>query len=149
MLRADNDVDDAAQDAVLAVLRALSGFRGESLLTTWADRIAVRTILASARRNRSHHARALEIGQTLSPSPATTQDLDRFVARRQLVTLMDSLPDEQRHAIVLRHGLGLSVLELAQCINVPVETARSRLRIGLAKLRQLELEPISPPGEHR
>src|ERR1700733_12578007 len=45
LLRHDADADDATQASILEILRAAASFRGESSLTAWADRIAVRTIM--------------------------------------------------------------------------------------------------------
>jgi RNA polymerase sigma-70 factor (ECF subfamily) len=52
------------------------------------------------------------------------------------VRCLDALPTEQRECIVLHHVVGLSVPELASELSIPFETARSRLRLGIAKLRE-------------
>jgi RNA polymerase sigma-70 factor (ECF subfamily) len=49
--------------------------------------------------------------------------------------LLDELPDDQRQAVVMHHVLGLSMPELATELGIPFETARSRLRLGIQKLR--------------
>ncbi len=54
----------------------------------------------------------------------------------QLLTLLDGLPDEQREAFVLQQEGGLSIEEIAVATGVSRETAKSRLRYALAKLRQ-------------
>ena len=57
--------------------------------------------------------------------------------RRWMGTLLDKLSEEQRRALVLHHVMGMSVPELAQELAVPLETIRSRLRLGKAHLREL------------
>ena len=61
LLRGDAEVDDFAQNALIEVLRSLPSFRGESSLTTWADRITVRTalrLLGRRQREREERSRA-------------------------------------------------------------------------------------------
>jgi RNA polymerase sigma-70 factor (ECF subfamily) len=62
---------------------------------------------------------------------------DDYTLRRQLVHYLDELPEGQRQAVVLHHVLGQSVPELAESLQVPFETARSRLRLGMERLRGL------------
>lgn len=61
---------------------------------------------------------------------------DEYVARRRAVRMLDTLSDEQRRAVVLHHVVGLSVPEVAEELSIPFETARSRLRLGMGKLRR-------------
>jgi RNA polymerase sigma-70 factor (ECF subfamily) len=61
---------------------------------------------------------------------------DEHTLRRQTARCLDALPVEQREAIVLHHVVGLSVPELATELAIPFETARSRLRLGMEKLRE-------------
>jgi RNA polymerase sigma-70 factor (ECF subfamily) len=138
LLRGDAEVDDAAQEALIAVLRALPGFRGESLLTTWADRIAVRTVLSWARRARGERLKLVAAAELHVNDPAPAPGEEAYRARRLLAALLDALPDDQRQVLVLHHVLGMSMPELSDTLGVPFETARSRLRLAMTRLRQLE-----------
>ena len=63
---------------------------------------------------------------------------DRAIARERsanVVSLLDRLPDKQREAVLLAFGHELTATEIAQCVGVPVGTAKGRVRLGLAKLR--------------
>jgi RNA polymerase sigma-70 factor (ECF subfamily) len=136
LVRGDRDVDDMAQEALIAIARGLAGYRGEGTLTAWADRIAARTTFAYLRRERrapGHEAG----GADLASVPHPDDGPDQYAERRQLVRLLDQLPDDQRYALVLHHAMGLSVPEMAETIGVPAETVRSRLRLGKARLRAL------------
>lgn len=66
---------------------------------------------------------------------------DVYAQRRAAVRLLDGLPDDQRHVLVLHHVLGLSVPEIADELAIPFETARSRLRLGMTRLRALHDAP--------
>jgi RNA polymerase sigma-70 factor (ECF subfamily) len=58
---------------------------------------------------------------------------------------LDTLPFEQRHALVLHHVLEMSVPEVAEEMRAPIETVRSRLRLGRVRLREL----LSPSTERK
>jgi RNA polymerase sigma-70 factor (ECF subfamily) len=133
----DVDVDDIAQLALIEIVRSFHNYRGEGALHSWADRITTRVALHHLRRRRSEERRR----SSLSPaelhviSPRSEQP-DDYTSRRKTVRMLDQLPDEQRQALVMHHVVGLSVPELASELGIPFETARSRLRLGVQKLRE-------------
>lgn len=140
LVRGDADVDDIAQEALVAVIRGLPSHRGDGTLHAWADRVTARAAFAylrSARRKGSH----VDAGADLAAVPDDRDRPDEYAARRKAVDLLDQLPGEQRQALVMHHVLGLSVPEIAQELGVPFETVRSRLRLGMSKLRALHAVP--------
>jgi RNA polymerase sigma-70 factor, ECF subfamily len=144
LVRGDADVDDIAQEALIAVLKGLPGYRGEGALSSWADRIAVRVTFASLRKRRS--AERLHDDRrdlTLVPDPGGAPD--QYAVRRELVGLLDELPAEQRHALVLHHVLEMTVPEIAEELGVKFETVRSRLRLGRNSLRALHEQAQREP----
>jgi RNA polymerase sigma-70 factor (ECF subfamily) len=137
LVHGDQDVDDIAQEALLAVLRGLSSYRGEGSLESWADRVVARVAFAWLRRRRPERAAQLAID---IDAPHATDDAtlpDEYLRRRRLVSLLDCLPHEQRYALVLHHVLGLSVEEIALDTAAKSETVRTRLRLGKRRLREL------------
>lgn len=148
LVRGDRDVDDLAQEALIAVLRGLPTYRGEGTFKAWADRVVARTTLSAARRSRRERALE-EAGPDLSLLPHPDGPPDEYASRRELVRCLDQLPDEQRHALVLHHVLGLSVPEVAEQLAVPFETVRSRLRLGQGRLRALVPGGEAAPGRSR
>lgn len=135
LVRGDGEVDDLTQEALIAVLRGLPTFRGEGSLRAWADRVVVRSALATMKRVRRE--RALKVALKEDDGAARSERPDDYAARRQLVRALDQLPDEQRLALVLHHVLGMSVPEVAEDLGAPFETIRSRLRLGKASLAAL------------
>jgi RNA polymerase sigma-70 factor, ECF subfamily len=146
LIRGDADTDDLAQEALIAILRGLGSFRGESSFERWADRVAVRATFAGIRRRRreSSDLAAAEPELRLATSVATPDD--EFADRRQAAALLDALPLEQRHAMVMHHVLGMSVPEIARELGVPAETVRSRLRLGRTRLRELGMSTTDEEG---
>lgn len=136
LVRGDSEVDDMAQLSLIAILKGLKTYRGEGSLEAWADRITVRETLRYAKKRRSDRQRRDEMVPTLKVVRGEGERPDSYLDRRELARLLDVLPDEQRHAVVLHHALGMSVPEVAEELGVPFDTAKSRLRLAKKKLRQ-------------
>ena len=137
LMPGDQDVDDFAQASMLEIVRALPTFEGRSLLTTWADRITVRETLRRAKRRRLQAFRQREFtAEELQLLPAASLD-QRYHERRQVVAMLDELPEAQRHVLVLHHVMGMSVPEVAEALGLPFDTAKSRLRLATQRLRKL------------
>jgi len=134
LLRGDGEVDDVAQIACIEILRSLHTWRGEASVMSWGLRIAARVARREAKKRRREHARR---GSEPPDLHAVGAAPDAYMERRRLVKLLDGLPEGQRDALVLHHVMGMSVPEVARELEVPFETARSRLRLGIRKLREL------------
>lgn len=136
LMRGDADVDDIAQEALVTILRGLPGYRGEGTVTAWSDRIVARSVFAHLRRSRASGRMHVEYTPDLVPVPPG-ESAQSFLSRRHLVRALDLLPEEQRMVLVMHHAMGLSVREIADEIEAPFETVRSRLRLGMARLRSV------------
>lgn len=137
LVRGDADVDDIAQEGLIALMRGLPTYRSEGRFHAWVDRVVVRATFAWLKRARGREARHAEEPTELVAVPSEDALPDEYVHRRHLVTLLDRLSTEQRHALVLHHVLELSVPEISTELGIPFETVRSRLRLGRAALRAL------------
>lgn len=149
LVRGDRNVDDIAQEAMIAILRGLPTYRGDGSLSAWADRITARTALSCLRRERKTREREQESFDAQSLQ-ARSEAPDAYALRRQAVARLDVLPYEQRHALVLHHVVGLSIPEVAAQLDTPLETIRSRLRLAQTKLREIadkETSKESGPSE--
>jgi RNA polymerase sigma-70 factor (ECF subfamily) len=140
LVRGDSEVDDIAQEALIALARGFGSYRGEGKLSSWADRVVARATFAyikRVRRDQAMHRDASHEQPELMAVPQPGAPPDEYASRRQLVKLLDGVPDDQRHAMVLHFVAGFSVPEIAEDLGLPAETVRSRLRLGKAKLRAL------------
>jgi len=138
----DLDVDDISQLALIEIGRSFHNYRGEGALHSWADRITSRVALHYLRRRRNEERKRAAMAPDLRIVSSKAGQPDDYTLRRHAVALLDDLPDEQRQAVVMHHVVGLSVPELAEELGIPFETARSRLRLGVQKLR----DRIRPGG---
>jgi len=133
----DADALDATQDALIAVVRGLGRFDGRSRFSTWVYRVTTNTCLDELRRRRRRPVVGLgddtgagaEVVDAAS-SAATDQVNDRLLLDAALATL----PDEFRAAVVLRDLCQLDYAEIAEVLEVPAGTVRSRIARGRAQL---------------
>jgi len=140
LVRGDVDVDDMTQQALLAVLRGLPTFRAEGKWLSWVDRITAREALAYQKKKRNSQRKLHAYQEDLSVLQENTSARSEYMARRDLARRLDQLPEAQRNVVVLHHVVGMTVPELSEHLKIPFETAKSRLRLGMKKLRELRHE---------
>jgi RNA polymerase sigma-70 factor (ECF subfamily) len=134
------DVEDVLQEAMTAVHGSLPTFRGQCHVAHFASRVAVQTALSARRyaRYRSHYTPVVspeDVAELASEdrSPAEARAAAERVRAFRL--LLEELPEPQAEALVLHFVLGYSIGETAAAQRVPLNTARSRLRNGVSRLR--------------
>ncbi|MCM8624920.1 RNA polymerase sigma factor RpoE [Accumulibacter sp.] len=131
------EVEDVAQEAFIKAYRALPAFRGESAFYTWLYRITVNTaknyLVAQGRRAPTstdfdaEEAEGFEDATHLRDINTPERLLHSRQVGETINAAMDSLPEELRQAIVLREIDGLSYEEIAETMNCPIGTVRSRI----------------------
>ncbi len=135
-VRDRDEAMDVAQDAFIKAYRALPGFRGDSAFYTWLYRIAINTaknhLAALARRPREADvtdADGEEIGvEELQRDDETPEKTLQVEQMKQIIfETIEGLPPDLRTAILLREMDGLSYEEIAQAMDCPVGTVRSRI----------------------
>ncbi len=134
LCRADADADDAAQMALLEILRSASSFRTDTSLERWADRITSRVTFRLARRERQR--RSL-FQRWFAPGLALFGD-GGFVSPGEglgVDALLDRLSDERRTAFVLRHLAEYTVEEISELTGAPPGTVKDRLVSARKQLR--------------
>jgi RNA polymerase sigma-70 factor (ECF subfamily) len=138
MIRDQSELEDVAQEAFIKAYRALSQFRGDSAFYTWLYRIAVNTaknhLMAYTRRpSGSFESRVDEDGETFDATEnlSDMNTPEALLASRQIAqtvnTAIEALPAELRTAIVLRELEGMSYDEIAEVMDCPIGTVRSRI----------------------
>jgi RNA polymerase sigma-70 factor (ECF subfamily) len=134
------DVEDVAQQALASFVDRLPGFRGESSVGHFAERIAVYRAL-TARRDARRRAGVVVPAEPRMLAEAADRDpcpLGRVLesSRRQLLLeALDALPPPQAEALTLHFLFDHTVAEIACMVEAPIETVRSRLRHGKQALR--------------
>jgi RNA polymerase sigma-70 factor (ECF subfamily) len=158
LVRDAAEAEDVVQEAFIKAYRALPAFRGESAFYTWLYRIGVNTaknwLIAQGRRAPtstevdSEEAETYEDGELL-------RDVDtpeRLLMSKQIAetvnAAMTMLPEELRTAITLREIDGLSYEEIAEVMDCPIGTVRSRIFRAREAIAQ-KLRPLLDTGVDR
>jgi RNA polymerase sigma-70 factor (ECF subfamily) len=143
LLRSHADADDAVQVTLMKILKAAKDYRAEGSLERWARRIGVRTCIRIAKQERRHR-QSVDSGTELADVPANIAG-PRLAERlpHEVMHYLSRLPDAQREAILLRHGMDYSVVEIAELVAAPVDTVKSRLLFGRRALRKLVRQDLA------
>ncbi len=132
----DSDAPDVAQETFIKAYRALSGFRGQSAFYTWLYRIGINTaknhIVSRGRRPANQDIDiqdAEQYGHTEHLSDVDTPEslLLSEEIKQKVAEVIDKLPADLRQAITLRELEGLSYEEIAEVMDCPIGTVRSRI----------------------
>lgn len=134
----DADAADAAQDAMILMVRGLARFDGRSTFATWAYRIATNASLDELRRRKR---RPVLHGRDDSPhaefeqaDPAAGVRIDGLGDRELLDGALATLAEEFRVPVVLRDVADLDYAEIAEVLRIPVGTVKSRIARGRGML---------------
>ena len=130
------DVDDLAQDVLLKLLERLPSYRGEGRFEAWVDAVTLRVTLRSMGKRRLDRSRFSREMPDEAPAASDPAPSPRQLASKRAVEALDHLPAAQRVALVMHHVLGMTVNEIAEEVDAPGETVRSRLRVGMRQLRE-------------
>jgi len=136
-IRDPAEVEDVAQEAFIKAYRALPSFRGDSAFYTWLYRIGINTaknfLVSQGRRAPTSTGFDAEEAETFDDADSL-RDLNTPEASmltkeigRTVNEAVDSLPEELRTALTLREIEGLSYEDIAQAMNCPIGTVRSRI----------------------
>ena len=155
MVRDAAEVEDITQETFIKAYRALPQFRGESAFYTWLYRIGVNTAknyLVARKRQPvysdvlAEDAENYEEGDILRDVATPDAELQTKQIAQAVNAAVDALPEELRTAITLREIEGMSYEEIAQFMNCPIGTVRSRI----FRAREAIAEKIRPMlGGHK
>src|SRR4029450_7138339 len=132
-----DDAQDLVQDVLVRVQRGLATYQPGSM-EAWLSRITTNAFLDRMRRRTRRPTDPLPEGdpdRALPPSPSAADPFDAGDLPQHLQQALRDLPDEYRAAVVLCDVLDFSYDEIAEALDVPVGTVRSRIHRGRARLR--------------
>ncbi len=138
------DADDGMQEVLTEACRALPGFRGESQLSTWLHRLALRVLCACRRRRNARSAH--EIADASAESHLSPAALRAYAAtpldhlhtqerRERVLAALQRLSPAHRELLLLR-GEGLGQAEIAAATGLPLGTVKSRMHAALVALAE-------------
>ncbi|MFO0609073.1 MAG: RNA polymerase sigma factor [Polyangiales bacterium] len=144
------DVEDVLQEVFIQVFRSLVSFRGESRFTTWLHRVTVNVTLMHIRAAKSRP----QLGPESPSEPPANDDASpaegaaRNERLRALYRILDTLSDKKRAVFILHDLEGTPAAQIAQVLDIPVLTVRTRLfyarkEVYAAMAGDVTLEPIA------
>lgn len=134
LVKDPNVADDLTQEAMVQILISFRSYRGEGVVDAWTRRIVTRVVFGALRRERERQVVPLHDAERVEDDAPPA---DSAAARHRTLSLLDRLPDDQRHALVLHYMLEMTIPEISECLSVPAETVRTRLRRGKARMLEL------------
>jgi RNA polymerase sigma-70 factor (ECF subfamily) len=139
----EEEARDVAQETFLRAFRALSGFKGQAKFSSWLYRITLNLCRDWIRRERRtpvtqppEGVDLVELAGETAPSESVEELVSRNELGRAVAKAMAALPEEQRTAIVLKEYHGLTFQEIADLLDCPLSTVKTRLYQGLTVLRR-------------
>jgi RNA polymerase sigma-70 factor, ECF subfamily len=131
ILRDEALAEDAIQETFIKAWQRIGSLRDEDP-GPWLTRIAMNESISTYRRRHRFQALTERFGRLGSSKPEVSSE-----ARLDLAHALDQLTAEQRAALALHYYQDLSVEDTARMLKVPVDTAKSRLKTALRRLREL------------
>jgi RNA polymerase sigma-70 factor, ECF subfamily len=139
----EEDARDVAQETFLRAFRALGGFKGQAKFSSWLYRITLNLCRDWIRRERRaplaqtpEGVDLIELASEAEPAESIEDLVSRREIGRVVARVMATLPEEQRTAIVLKEYHGLTFQEIADLLDCPLSTVKTRLYQGLSVLRR-------------
>ena len=149
-----DDANDLASETFVRLYNSLGNFRGDSTFITWLFRIATNVYLDDRKRQRSRPSESLDEVLELEENAVTKQLEDKGPGPQDIAELRErnallqkaisSLPEYQRVMIVMYHMQGQSYEQIAEGLDMPIGTVKSRLNRARLALRDL----LIPSREH-
>jgi len=143
ILGEESSAEDALQETLLNVYRGLSKFRGDSKVSTWISRITINVCLGMLRKNKNKRYMELE-DETAENLPAEDTSFTNPLAYAQLKELrslvrqtLDRMSEKQSEVVRLHDMEGNTIQEIAEMIDCPVGTVKSRLFYGRQEFKAI------------
>lgn len=139
------DADDAAQMALIAIVKNLDAFDGRARFTTWSYRIATNAAIDELRRRNRRTATSID-DDDQHLQIATSGDLENSItAKLDIDDALHQLPEEFRIPVILRDLCGLDYDQIAEALELAPGTVRSRIARGRGKLADI-IGPVTDGG---
>lgn len=138
MMKNPHDAQDAAQDAFVKAFRSIRSFKGESRIETWLTKIAVNTCLDMLRSRRE----TVDIDEQYDLTDGNTPEIEfeRGSRREAVREALSRLPAEFRAVVILKYVEDRSYEEIAEMLNINVNTVRTRLFRAREKIKKIILD---------
>jgi RNA polymerase sigma-70 factor (ECF subfamily) len=141
ILGSDEDARDLCQEAFLKAFRSLPNFKQQARFSSWLYQIALNLCRDRMRRRKGRKLVSLDDpaadhSSLLRQEPTARDGVESVEMARLVADAVAALPEEQREVIVLKEYQGLTFVEIAEALDLPTSTVKTRLYRGLVQLRE-------------
>lgn len=142
ILGSEEEARDLCQEAFLKAYKALPGFKGEARFSSWLYQIALNLCRDRMRRRKGRtfvsfdELQNPDVVQRPNLGPSALDLVEAADLSRAVAAAMATLPADQRQVIVLKEYEGFTFMEIAQVLDLPLSTVKTRLYRGLVQLRE-------------
>lgn len=150
LTRSSDEAADIVADSFVRVFNALPNFRGQSSFSTWLYRIVTNCFLDNRKKEKRHQHQSLQSAVKVEDGEVQRQVEDDRVGPEELAVksaredavegALESLPEFQKAMLVMFHIEGMSYEEMAEALDMPIGTVKSRLNRARVALRD-QLSP--------
>jgi RNA polymerase sigma-70 factor (ECF subfamily) len=144
MLGNPQEAEDVAQETFLRAYSNLQTYNPNHKFSTWIYRIATNLCIDRIRKKKPDYSLDSEVdgieggdmySRLASPGPTPLEELVRTETQREVQSAIDALPENYRAAVILKYIHDLSLQEIADILEVPVSTVKTRIHRGREALR--------------
>ncbi len=146
--RVINNIDEAqevTQEVFINVYRKLNSFKFKSSFKTWIYRITINTAINFSKKRSKEQSRIVEFNdqnEFNTTVDSVSEKIEEEQHEKVISTLLEALNPDQRACIVLRNIEGLSYQEIAESLNININTVRTRIKRAREKLISLRKEMV-------
>jgi len=131
----EHDANDAAQEVFVQLFLSRANFAGRSKYSTWLHGVAVRTCL-TLRRSRSRRLKRVAVASEPPERPTITTEATSKALELDLMQMLETLNEDDRAMLILKHAEGHSYEELAEMFDLSVSACKMRLSRAREKLKE-------------
>ncbi len=139
LLRSEDEAWDVTQEAFLKAYRSLPGFKGEARFSSWLYQISLNLCRDRLRRRKARQFVSLEAWDGRPATALRPTAFDAVLARdlaRLVGAAVAELPEDEREIVILKEYQELTFAEIAEVLDIPASTVKTRLYRALGTLRE-------------
>lgn len=129
--------EDLIQETFLRMMRSIHSYQADRPFKSWLYRIATNLARDHFKRAETRRTNSLEAEFDLPAAQQVESQIINGEEEKRLSVALMSLPEHQREAVILRYYQELSLAEIAAALDIPIGTVKSRLSLGLGRLKMI------------
>lgn len=139
-----DDASELAQEVFIKIYKGISGFKEQSLLSTWIYKITVTTCIDEIRKRKKYNTVSIDdterIIEIVDYDDSPCENIEKQEVKKEILNAINRLNEEHKTVIILRDIQGLSYEEIAQSLDVPLGTIKSRIKRARENIKQYLLK---------